>query len=640
MCGIAGLWTRGGGPVDEGTLVVLRDAMRRRGPDDAGLLVRGDLGLAHRRLSIVDLSAAGRQPLANETGEVLTVFNGEIYNHGVLRAQLEARGHRFTSRTDGEVLVHGWEEWGADLLPRLNGMFAFALWDDRRRRLVLARDRLGVKPLYLLDSGRRLAFASEAKALALAFPDAVSIDWNAIDAYLHFGFVPQETGVYREIRALPPGHWLEVGEHEQRLTRYWELRFAPAATPPGGWRRAVRATLAAAVKRRLVADVPVGVLLSGGVDSSVVAALARRTGAEPEAFTVAFDGAAAADGSDLHAARTVAAHLGLRQHECIVGATEVQALDELVWAFGVPFADASAVPLHHLGRMAAAADTKVLLTGDGGDEVFGGYSNVQAAYLGWMCRRTAAVVPGGLGALRAAAALDGRLPRRPRLLHRLVTVLAYAARDLDAGLRWTNGWHGAALGALRGPALRDAAANGDDLLVRHARAAAADNDIERRLLAWLAVILPGDFLVKADVALMAASVEGRSPFLDVETVELGARIPLGSKLSPLRPKHLLKRVALDLGLPRAPILRRKRGFDAPVAAWLRGPLRARARDCLLGTLPARGVIDGAVVRRAWEAHAAGADEDAHRLWILFCLELWFRAFVDREAPRLAVGSSA
>ncbi len=641
MCAIAGVWTRGSGPLDAGALVALRDTMRLRGPDDAGLLIADDLGLAHRRLSIIDLSAAARQPLASEDGGIRVVFNGEIYNHGSLRTVLRARGHRFASATDGEVLVHGWEEWGQGLLERLNGMFAFALWDARERRLVLARDRLGVKPLYVLEMGRTLAFASEVRALAAAFPHAVSLDWPAIDAYLHFGFVPQDAGVWREVRALPPAHVLEATEREVRLRRYWALELAPASAPrPGGWRVAVREVLGRAVARRLAADVPVGVLLSGGVDSSLVAALARREGGDPHAFTVAFAGAEDDPHSDLWAARHVARRLGLRHHERVLGCEATQALDALVAAFGVPFGDASAIPTFLVGQLAAEARVKVLLTGDGGDEMFGGYPHIQAAYLGWLCRRLAAVVPGGIATLRRVASLEPLVPARARALHRLATVLRYAA-DLEAGLRWTNGWHGEALAAIRGPALREArpAADADRLLAAHGLAAAAHGDVERLMAAGLSVILPGDYLVKIDVALMASSVEGRSPFLDVEALELGARIPLGAKLSPLRSKHLLKRVALDLGLPRGAMLRPKRGFDAPIAAWLRGPLRARARDCLLGTLPARGVVDPATVGRVWEAHARGEADHAAKLWILLCLEIWFRTFVDREVPRLATAGA-
>jgi asparagine synthase (glutamine-hydrolysing) len=289
--------------------------------------------------------------------------------------------------------------------------------------------------------------------------------------------------------------------------------------------------------------------------------------------------------------------------------------------------------------MAAADGMKVLLTGDGGDEVFGGYATMQAAYLGELCRRAAGYVPGGDRLLRRLAGLDSVVPEQARLLHRVGTVLRHAG-GLVPGLTWTNGWHGDGLSAVRGPALRDVVRDEDGLLVAHAAAAAAGSDVERLLYAWLRVILPGDYLVKADVALMAASVEGRSPFLDVETVELGAHIPLGVKLSPLRPKHLLKRVALDLGLPRGPILRPKRGFGAPVDAWLRGPLHALARDCLLGTLPSRGVVEREVVRRTWDAHLSGEREHATRLWILLCLELWFRTFVDRAVQRAAAGSGA
>jgi asparagine synthase (glutamine-hydrolysing) len=245
-------------------------------------------------------------------------------------------------------------------------------------------------------------------------------------------------------------------------------------------------------------------------------------------------------------------------------------------------------------------------------------------------------VPGGAAALARAAALGAAWPARPRALHRAGTVLQYAA-GLETGFRWTNGWHGAALAALRGPALAELGGSDDaeTLLVRHGRAAAAPTDVERLMLAGLAVILPSDYLVKVDVALMASSIEGRSPFLDVEAVELAAGIPLHAKLSPLRTKPLLKRLALRLGLPRAAMLRPKRGFGAPIGEWLRGPLRARARDCLLGTLPERGVVDGAVVRRTWEAHASGQADHATRLWILLCLELWFRREAAREAPRLA-----
>ncbi|MBA2448052.1 MAG: asparagine synthase (glutamine-hydrolyzing), partial [Chloroflexi bacterium] len=623
MCGIAGVLDLGAGSGALGAVDPMTAAVVHRGPDEEGFY-RGDgVALGVRRLSIIDLET-GSQPLTNEDETVWVVGNGEIYNYVELRRDLERR-HTFRSHSDIETLVHLYEEHGPELVTRLRGMFAFALWDARERRLLLARDRLGKKPLYYAVEQGRLLFGSEIKAVLAARAFAPTLDPTAIYQYLCFGFVPHPRTAYAEIRALPPAHTLEVqADGRTTLRRYWRLPSA-AAEPP---RREealerTRELLQESVRLRLRSDVPVGVFLSGGIDSGLVTAAASRASAEPlQTFSIGF---ADAQYNELPHARLVAEQYGTRHTEIPIDlAAEVRRPEELlgrlVRAYDQPFADSSAIPSTIVAGEARKA-LKVVLNGDGGDETFAGYRRYSAALLArWMTHTLGPVAP--LAARMAPA------PRQRRgaigFTLRLLEGVALAPRERY--LRWSGLFTDAEARQLCQPELVEG--------VEQSARAVVDARVEQ-CLAWgvrepaalmMAVdathVLPDDFLVKMDIATMASSVEGRSPLLDHVLVEYAASLPDRTRASAFQTKPLLRELArewLPPQISRAP----KRGFEVPMAAWLRHELRPFLRETLL-TPDARlnALVRPEVVRRLVAEHDAERRDHASRLWALLFLECW------------------
>ncbi len=630
MCGIAGIVDYSGRAVDAGLLTRMRERLAHRGPDDAGLHVHGPCGLAARRLKVIDLTDRGRMPLANETGTVRVVHNGEIYNFQDLRAELTSRGHRFRSDTDTEVLVHGWEEWGPDCVDRLSGMFAFAIWDARTEDLFLARDRLGVKPLVYRLDGPRFYFASELPALyEAAAPRREDIDPQALDAYLAFGYVPPDRCLLRSAGRLPPGHTLRLSRKGVRTDRYWRVRFRPMHRL--GLSEALdetEARLRAAVRRRLVSDVPLGTFLSGGIDSGLVTALAaQEAGGRLRTFSVGFPGGCAED-DERPLARQVAARYGTEHTELAVGPEGERDLSQILYRFGEPFADLSALAVHAISR-AARAHITVALSGDGGDESFGGYANVQAAHLAQHARRWSPAL------LRRAAARvlgSGALSRRSATARRAASWLGqYVDRSVLDHYDLQNHWHQALRGRLYAPAMRErVAGNAARALVAGLQADTDDlHDAERHLYTDLHLRLPGDYLPKVDIASSLVSMEVRSPFLDPQVVEFAARLPLGVKLRWGRQKYLLRRLAarhLPADLVRAP----KRGFGPALETWLRTDWAPLVREYVRDGLARREeLFDRAVIERTVDEHLCGRANHRTRLWTLLCLEVWWRLFLDR-----------
>jgi asparagine synthase (glutamine-hydrolysing) len=626
MCGIAGRFNFDPlRPIARDVLQAMTDAVAHRGPDASGYHLAPGIGLGHRRLSIIDLST-GDQPLANEDGTVWTVFNGEIYNFADVRAELAALGHRFRTSSDTEIIVHGYEQWGERCVERFRGMFAFAVWDATARRLMLARDRVGVKPLYYAElPGRGVVFGSELKSL-LEDPD-VPREWRpeAIDAFLTLLYIPAPGTIYKGIHKLEPGHVLIAEKGALRTSRYWDLTFTGEgdARNEAEYLEELDALLRESVALRQIADVPLGAFLSGGIDSSAVAAYMVETSPRPPVtISVGFDHAAY---DELSHARRVAEHVGCEFHPRTVTPDIASLLAALAWHFDEPFADSSAVPTYYVSKAARELVT-VALSGDGGDELWAGYARHRVEH--WEQRARTA--------LGAAAPLAGRLARAlplslkgARSLRHLAAAPAdaYAAKhaygmfEPEAKTRLYSG---------------DFAAN-----VRHADPFAAFRDayarcgssdpLDRGLYVDVHTYMIDDILTKVDRMSMAVSLEAREPLLDHRLLEFAARVPASLKLKHGRGKHLLRR-ALERKVPREILERGKQGFEAPIGEWLRGPLAPMA-DALLGDgrLRGRGIFDDREVTRLWSEHRAGRADHRHRLWQLLMLELWFRRFID-QAP--------
>ena len=626
MCGIAGVLHLDGATVDPRALRALVDPLAHRGPDGEGHHVDGPLGFGMRRLSIIDLQT-GDQPIANEDGQVWVVFNGEIYNYRELRADLERRGHRFTTQTDTEVLVHRYEEEGPGLLTHLRGMFAFALWDARARRLLLARDRAGKKPLYYAHLGDRLVFGSEIKAL-LADPTVPrDLDPTALYHYLCLGFVPHPRSIYRAIRTLPPAHFLVAdASGAVRVERYWQLEFTPKH--PFGLHaidEGIETLLREAVRLRLRSDVPIGVFLSGGIDSGLVTAAAAMASDEPlRTFAVGFQGQS---NPELALARQVAARYGTRHQEVVLDlAAEARQLPALLTALGraydEPYADSSAIPSYFVAR-AARAHVKVVLNGDGGDEAFAGYR-----------RYTAALLLGPVNAtLGPAAHLVGRRVPAPRQRRGAV---AWSLRLLEAAglppaeryLRWTALRTDAEAQRLCAPGLmegvEETAMELASQRLAQCRSAGAWGPVDTLQAMDFHLLLPDDLLVKMDRATMASSLEARSPLLDPRLLEFAARVPEWLRASPLTTKPLLRRLARRW-LPTAVVEAPKRGFEIPLAQWFRGELRPEIRARLLDPASALApLVCASEVARLLEEHLAGRRDHAWPLWSLLVLDHWLR----------------
>ena len=618
MCGIAGKLNLSGEPVAAEVIGRMAGLLAHRGPDDQGILLDGSLGLGARRLAILDLSSAGRQPLANEDGSVWVVFNGEIYNFLDLRGELEAKGHQFRSRSDTEVLVHLYEEKDVESVEQLQGMFAFALWDKRRKRLLLARDRLGKKPLFYAFDGRTFRFASEMKAI---LADGVSreLDLHALHFYLMYRYIPHPYTIFRSIRKLPPAHRLVLEAGRMRIEAYWRLNGSPVAerTEEALCREIVE-RLRHAVRVRMMSDVPLGAFLSGGIDSSAVVALMTEVSPTPvKTFCVGFEG----DGDDLDRARLVAQAFGTEHHELMVKPDAAGLLPWLVRHLDEPFADPSIIPTFYVARFARQHVT-VALNGDGGDETFAGYSKY------WQDR--AAAWAGALptpfrGRLERMIALGRRLAPGNGRLRSLQEVCrsasltpperyAFLSEALEETVR----------SRLYSPDLQAAIGSRPDLLAERYRGLPFEDSVNRMLAADLTGFLADDLLYKMDMATMAQSLEARSPFLDHRLVEFAFGIPGSSKLRGLKRKAILKRALRGI-LPPEILNRPKRGFDPPIARWLREDLKEMASDLLLDAKArSRGYFNFPFVETILEEHGREQEDWAPLLWRLLILEIWHR----------------
>ena len=594
----------------------MRDIMVHRGPDDAGMFIDGPVGLGHRRLSIIDL-AGGHQPISNEDGSVTVVFNGEIYNFGELRRELISRGHTLTTRSDTEVIVHLYEELGAECVRRFRGMFAFALWDGKRKQLLLARDRLGVKPLYFAQVGRSLLFASEIKSLLRANSLAAEIDPQGLRRYLAYRHPYGSGTLFKGIRQLAPGHTLIAGAGKVTLARYWDVperdQGRPAPRSPGEF----LPLLEEAVKLRMISDVPLGSFLSGGIDSSAITALMARHTDEVRTFSIGF---VPGDENELSWARRVADWCAARHHEIVQRSEDFFALlQRLVWNHDEPLTFPASIPLYLLSRESKAVAT-VMLAGEGADEILAGYGTNVRTY--WLAQARA-LIP---AAIRAAL---------PRLTSggRLGAIASRMALDETAMITGTFRLAGHEAMARACRLELPAAAEDDRELAEEAGLTARNGSFLDRLLYFQLKTYLVALLLKQDKMSMAASIETRVPYLDHHLVELAFSLPDNCKVRRREGKYLLKHASREL-LPRDVIYRPKQGFPVPIARWFREP-RNPFIEVLLDPQSLRdGLLDAQFVRARVERFLAG-EEISLELWAMLNLELWRREFLVPGAARVA-----
>ena len=618
MCGIAGIFGLRGEPASAGQVKSMCDALIARGPDDEGYYVRGPIGLGMRRLSIVDL-VNGQQPIGNEDGTLQVVLNGEIYNFRELRRMLEGKGHRFNTASDTEVIVHLYEEFGDDCVHHLRGMFAFALWDDRQGRLLIARDRLGIKPLFYGVFDDKLVFASELKALLQLPWVPRDLDWGAVAHLFAFLTSPKDRSILTGIHKLQPGHRLVVkAGRPPEVSRYWAARFESDETMgEAEFVEGLKAQLAESVRLRMACDVPFGAFLSGGIDSSAVVATMARLGSEPvKTFTVGFE---EKQFSELTHARAVADTFGTEHHELVLKPDVIGDLDDLAWHLDEPFGDPSTIPTYMVSRL-AAEHVKVVLSGDGGDELFGGYEKYAVEGRERRYRHIPAVLRSLMGAVggRMNEGMKGR------------NFLRHIA--LDGAERYVNASTVFDREEQKSLFLAPVA---DQILSSDPWAALA-NELKQNPGHWLSAVqsldlhnyLPLDILTKVDRMSMAHSLEARVPLLDHKLVEFALKVPPHLRLRKGSTKHIFKQAMRGV-LPDSIIDRPKQGFGVPLEGWFRGQLDHFVNDLLLSdTSRARNVINPEYVTQILRLHNAGRPLNLE-IWIMISFELWCRKFLDQ-----------
>lgn len=633
MCGIAGVYNFDGQPVEENLLLEMGRLIEHRGPDDQGVYSQGGVGLVNRRLAIIDLSQSGHQPMSNAEGDIWITYNGEVYNFPEIRRELENKGYRFRSGTDTEVILYAYQEWGLDHCKKLRGMFAYAIWDARIRRLILVRDRLGQKPLNYALTPSGLVFGSELRTLFL-YPEVQrKVDLNAIHAFLMRVYVPAPLSAFEGIHKLPPAHYLVAEEGELKIERYWELDFGEnwhASEPE--YCEALIEHLDKATHMRLISDVPLGAFLSGGIDSSAVVGLMSRHSPRPvKTFSIHFE---EEEFNETPYARQVANYFGTEHQEFSVRPDAMKVLPDLVWHFGEPFGDYSSIPTYYVSKLARQHVT-VVLSGDAGDEDFAGYNRYRTAQMLDIYRMLPEAIRKNMipNLLKSLGFLSGR----QQTFDRLATVAQRGAVPLvkdyfysysfftpeAAAELWRSDW---------------AETIQQDFLPSHLEGQLSrfkgNNTLERWQFLDFESYLPDDINVKVDIASMANSLEVRSPFLDHELVEFAAKLPAGVKRKGGVGKYILKK-ALEPMLPHDVLYRKKHGFSVPVDRWFRGPLKDLVRSVLLDpATQKRGYFEQKKVEQLIDQHESGRWQHGMRLWLLLNFELWQRTYIDdfRTSP--------
>ena len=613
MCGIAGITVLDGeGVVDEDIIHRMTQSMTHRGPDDEGYHVKGPIGLGHRRLSIIDVQG-GHQPMSNKDASVWVIFNGEIYNHRELRQELEKKGYRHKTSCDTETIIHAYEEYGEACLHHLQGMFAFAVWDTRQKKLLLARDRLGIKPLYYFVRGNKLAFASEAKALLTVLPDAPSIDIQSLDCFLSLSYVPAPWTLFDGIIKLPAGHLLTVANGEVSVRKYWDLEFENKwSASEEELKERFRTLLMEAVQTHLMSEVPLGVFLSGGLDSScIVYVMTQVLGVPCTTFSVGYEGDLAENEFD--AARQVSNQFGTTHHEYRIGALDfVKELHNILWHLEEPIASPATIPLYYLAK-AARQHVTVVLSGEGADELLGGYGVHRRMLLAESLHNLG--IP---DALLAGVEKFLGTSRLARVLHEVREPFEKRYRSIASALN-----DGEKKNELLVALSEDRLAK---LLGRYHGMTKGQQTLDRMLFFDTKVWLVDDLLLKADKMSMASSMELRVPFLDHAVVEFCARLPVNMKIRGNESKVLLKKVLRDW-FPAEFVSRPKKGFPVPIARWFQGSLRNDIREAILdsGSI-SRRILKLRFLEHLLESATKGVEANARKLWALYQLEHWKMVF--------------
>jgi asparagine synthase (glutamine-hydrolysing) len=602
--------------------------LEHRGPDDEGLYVSGNVGLGHRRLSIIDLSAAGHQPMANEDGSIRIVFNGEIYNFPQLRDELEKKGHVFSSHTDTEAILHLYEEKGVECLQDLRGMFAFALWDENRRRLLLARDRLGKKPLVYALNNRRLLFASEIKSILLDPGIQKEVDPTALQHYLTYQFVPSPLTIFKGIQKLPPAHYMVYENGNTTIQRYWDLSYEKKlpCRSLDEYKEHFLNVFTEAVRIRLKSDVPFGAFLSGGIDSSIVVAVMSSMLDQPvKTFSIGFE---EEEYDELAFARMIAERYRTNHQEFIVKPDVVDILPKLVWHYNEPYGDSSAVPTYCLAKMTRQHVT-VALNGDGSDECFAGYPRYVEAKKVSRLRKIAGWT--GRSLVEKSVQMLPAGPNRHSFTNRLKRyVKAFYESPQRRYVRWLCIFDNDMKHEICTRAFQETVRDIDSIDLTEELYNRADGKafIDKILYVDVMSYLPEDLLVKVDIASMAHSLEARSPFVDHKVMECAASLPADLKLRGFETKYFLKRILSEF-LPPEILYRKKMGFGVPIDRWLRKDLKEMAYDLLLDkTATARGYFRKDAVKLLLDEHVTGQYDHCYRIWNLLWLELWHRMYMD------------
>jgi asparagine synthase (glutamine-hydrolysing) len=631
MCGICGIYNFiNREPISEGLIRAMCAVMRHRGPDDEGVYVDSGIGLGMCRLSIIDL-ATGHQPIRNEDGHIWIVFNGEIYNFPELRESLSKKGHVFSTASDTETILHLYEEYAQECPQHLRGMFAFALWDGRRERLFLCRDRVGKKPLYYAVLHGKLIFASEIKSILQYGGLSREMDLEALNDYLTLGYIPSPRTIFKAVRKLPPGHWLTCEKGEIKTSPYWDLTYQVDGHHRSidDYAERLRELLEESVRVRLMSEVPLGAFLSGGIDSSTVVAYMTRLMSEPvKTFSIGFTEESY---NELRYAKIVAQQLGTEHREFIVEPKAIELLPKLVWHFDEPFADSSAIPTYLVSKLSREHVT-VILSGDGGDETFAGYERYplekEAAHIARVVPRffRERVVPSVLDRLPSSAySRPGVFVRKLRRYLKRV--------NLSPEERFTHRvtfFDGEAKEHLYADWLKGELLDTDSAAVfkPYFDRMGVQDGLNRLLYVDTKVYLPDDILVKVDRMSMAVSLETRAPLLDHKLMEFVATIPPEYKMKGFTTKYILKKAVAEL-LPQEIINRSKRGFRVPISAWFREDLKELTRGVLTDShTQRRGYFEQGFVRKMLDEHQEGRWDWSQQLWALLMLELWQRQYMD------------
>lgn len=629
MCGIFGIIAPAGQPVSRQAMEQMRTQLRHRGPDEDDLYLDADVALGNNRLSIIDL-ASGRQPIFNEDRSLLIVYNGEVYNHLEIRGMLEKKGHIFTSSTDTEAVLHAFEEFGPDCLEHFNGMFALAIWDLRRKALFLARDRLGIKPLYILDLNGGLAFASEPKALLHLLPGGPEPDWTALYRFLTYGYMPFTDTPFKRIRKFPAGHYAGYKNGALRFTRYYKPDYEPGKSPlPEDLPSQLEALLDRAVRLELMGDVPVGVLLSGGLDSSSVALFAQKNAGNLHSFALRFTEKTHDESAD---ARMVAEQLGLQHHELTLSPELLwQSLRKVSYLLDEPFGDPTVLPLAAISEFARQW-VKVVLTGWGGDEIFAGYPTLQAHLYAQHYRRLPGPLANGL-----IPFLVNRLPVSDRYMS-----FEFKAKRFIQGMGlppekqhflWMSYFNDEEKDRIFRPEILEQVDGTTLEPVEEAMRSLEETDLINRIMHLDArFFLEGNGLFQADRITMAASLEARVPLLNLELMRFVNQLPLQVKMHQGQLKGLLK-LALDRHLPKAILQKPKKGFGPPVSAWTRGIFSPLQEEMLASErVRHQGIFFQEEVKRLVDEHQARKADHGRKLWALLSFQIWYDIFILAERP--------